>query len=59
MLGDGGLHYGRENLIETYYTLHLWRGLYIGPDLQSIFNPGYNKARGPVVVSSLRVHVEL
>jgi hypothetical protein len=59
MLGDGGLHYDRENLMETYYTLHVWRGLYIGPDLQSIFNPGYNKARGPVVVSSLRVHIEL
>jgi hypothetical protein len=59
MLGDGGLHYGRENLMETYYTLHVWRGLYIGPDLQAIFNPGYNKARGPVVVSSLRVHIEL
>jgi hypothetical protein len=59
VLGDGALHYGRENLIETYYTLHLWRGIYAGPDLQSIFNPGYNRARGPVTVGSLRVHVEL
>jgi len=27
VLGDGGLRYGRENLIESYYTAHVWRGL--------------------------------
>src|SRR5579871_2526720 len=25
ILGDDGLTYGREQVIETYYTLHLWR----------------------------------
>jgi hypothetical protein len=57
-LGDGGLHYGRENLIESFYTAHLWRGVFWGPDLQYIVNPGYNQARGPVLVPSFRVHVE-
>src|SRR6266480_1148012 len=28
LLGDGRLNYRRENIIETYYTLHVWRGLY-------------------------------
>jgi high affinity Mn2+ porin len=58
VLGDGALNYGRENLFELYYTAHVWHGLYTGPDLQGIFNPGFNRARGPVFVTSLRVHVE-
>jgi hypothetical protein len=58
VLGDGGLSYGRENLFEMYYTAHVWHGLYTGPDVQGIFNPGFNRARGPVFVASVRVHVE-
>jgi hypothetical protein len=58
LLGDGGLSYGRENIVETYYTVHLWRGIYLAPGLQHINNPGYNRDRGPVVVPSLRAHVE-
>ena len=58
-LGDGGLSYSRENLMESYYTLHLWRGLYVGPGVQYFVNPGYNQARGPVFVGSFRLHVEL
>lgn len=59
VLGDGGLKYGRENPIEGYYTAHIWRGIYLGPDLQYIVNPGYNQLRGPVLVPSFRLHVEL
>ena len=59
LLGDGGLKYGRESLLESYYTAHIWRGLFLGPDLQYIVNPGYNQVRGPVVVPSFRMHVEL
>lgn len=58
LLGDGNLNYGRENIVETYYTAHVWRGLYVAPDLQHINNPGYNRDRGPVVVPSFRVHLE-
>lgn len=58
VLGDGGLKYGRENMLESYYTAHIWRGIYVGPDLQYVVHPGYNEARGPVVVPSFRVHVE-
>ena len=58
LLGDGGLSYGRENIVETYYTVHLWRGIYLAPGLQHINNPGYNRDRGPGVVPSLRAHVE-
>lgn len=58
LLGDGRLNYGRENIVETYYTLHAWRGVYPSFDLQHINNPGYNRDRGPVLVPSLRLHVE-
>ena len=58
LLGDGGLTYGRETIFETYYTAHLWRGIFLGPDLQYIVNPGYNRVRGPVTVPSFRLHVE-
>jgi carbohydrate-selective porin OprB len=58
VLGDGGLDYARENLAETYYTAHVWRGVFVGPDLQYIVHPGYNQGRGPVLVPSFRTHVE-
>jgi hypothetical protein len=58
LLGDGKLNYGRENIVETYYTAHLWRGIYVAPGLQYIVNPGYNRDRGPVLVPSFRLHTE-
>jgi high affinity Mn2+ porin len=58
LLGDGHLTYGRETTEEAYYTLHLWRGFYPSAGVQHINNPGYNRDRGPVVVPSLRLHVE-
>jgi high affinity Mn2+ porin len=58
LLGDGGLNYGRENIVESYYTAHVWRGIYLAPGLQHIENPGYNRDRGPVIVPSFRAHAE-
>jgi len=58
LLGDGRLNYGRENIVETYYTAHVWRGIYVAPGLQHIVDPGYNRDRGPVLVPSFRAHVE-
>ncbi|HTT24466.1 MAG TPA: carbohydrate porin [Candidatus Sulfotelmatobacter sp.] len=58
LLGDGHLTYGRENILESYYTVHVWRGIYLAPGVQHINNPGYNRDRGPVVVPSFRAHVE-
>ena len=68
IIGDGGpgflrpggnLNYGREQIFESYYTAHLWRGLYVGPDVQHINNPAYNRDRGPVLIPGFRVHVEI
>jgi hypothetical protein len=59
LLGDGNLNYGRENIVEFYYTAHLWRGVFASFDLQHINNPGYNRDRGPVLVPALRLHIDL
>lgn len=58
LLGDGRLKYGRENIVESYYTLHAWRGLFYSADVQHIGNPGYNRDRGPAWVGSVRAHVD-
>jgi high affinity Mn2+ porin len=57
-LGDGKLNYGREKIVEWYYTVHVWRGVFGAFDLQHINNPGYNRDRGPVLVPSLRLHID-
>jgi carbohydrate-selective porin OprB len=58
LLGDGTLRYGREDILETYYTAHLWRGLWASGGLEYIEHPGYNQDRGPVLVQMLRVHAD-
>jgi high affinity Mn2+ porin len=58
LLGDSRLNYGRENIVESYYTAHIWRGIFVAPGVQHINNPGYNRDRGPVLVPTLRLHVE-
>ena len=58
ILGDGALNYGHEEIWESYYTFHVWRGTYLGGDAQRIWNPGYNRDRGPVSVFSFRFHIE-
>ena len=58
ILGDGNLSYGREDILEAFYNAHAWRGLFYAFDTQVIDHPGYNTARGPVVVFSVRAHVD-
>jgi high affinity Mn2+ porin len=58
LLGDGALRYGRENVVEAYYTAHVWRGIYVAPGVQHIDNPGYNRDRGPLTVPTFRLHSE-
>ena len=58
ILGDGGLTYARETIVEHYYNFHVWRGAFLAEDVQLVANPGYNSDRGPVWVFSLRGHLE-
>jgi high affinity Mn2+ porin len=58
LLGDGKLNYAREDILETYYTLHVWRGIFAALNAQYVSHPGYNRDRGPVVVPGVRLHLE-
>ena len=58
LLGDGNLNYGRETIVESYYNLHAWRGLFYALDVQHVANPGYNRDRGPAWVGSVRAHID-
>jgi hypothetical protein len=52
------LTYGPEQIVESYYTAHLWRGLFSSLGVQRIAHPGFNRERGPVTVGGARVHVD-
>ncbi len=59
LIGDGKLNYGREKILESYYTTHLWKGFFVSPGVQYVANPAYNRDRGPVVIPVFRVHLEI
>lgn len=59
IIGDGRLRYGTENIWESYYSARLFPGFFATYDIQRVANPAFNRDRGPVWVSSLRLHVEL
>jgi high affinity Mn2+ porin len=44
--------------VEVYYLLLILRWVGLTVDYQFIADPGDNRARGPVSVVSLRLHVE-
>jgi hypothetical protein len=58
LLGDGKLDYAREDIVEAYYNYHAWKGVYYALDEQFVSHPGYNQDRGPVMVESVRMHVD-
>ena len=59
LIGDGRLQYGPEYVAESYYSARLFPGFFASFDLQHVANPAYNQDRGPVWISSIRLHWEL
>lgn len=59
IVGDGGLNYARENILETYYRAQIASFLSITLDYQFAINPGYNKDRGPVHIIGARIHFDI
>lgn len=57
-IGDGAIRYAPETLVEAWYSLGLASHFRVSLDVQRIWNPAYNAARGPVSVGSLRLHME-
>ena len=58
VLGDGHLNYGMERIGEIYYSAQVIEHVALGPDLQVIQNPGYNRDRGTARFAGARLHVE-
>jgi hypothetical protein len=58
LLGDGGLTYAREDIVEWYYNAHLWHGLFGMLGGSYIAHPGYNRDRGPLYVPAARAHID-
>ena len=58
LAGDGGLNYGLEEAIETYYDFQIWKTVHAALDYQFVLNPALNRDRGPVSVFGARLHWE-
>lgn len=57
-VGDGHLRQAPESVVDVFYSVNLLKAVWITPDYQRIWNPGFNGDRGPVDVLSGRVHAE-
>ena len=58
LIGDGGLNYNGEHILETYYKYYFREGVHLTGDYQFVQNPAYNKDRGPANIFALRLHAE-
>lgn len=59
LVGDGQLrNSGPEQILETYYSLSIIKGINISADYQFVNNPAYNRDRGPVHIFGTRLHAQ-
>ncbi len=59
LIGDGRLpHAGPEQIVETYYSYSVRKGIEVTADYQFVRNPGYNRDRGPVSILGARLHAQ-
>ncbi len=57
-VGDGGISAAPERVLDLFYSVSLHRSYWLSGDYQHIVGPGFNSARGPVDVLSVRLHGE-
>jgi hypothetical protein len=57
-LGDGRLAYSGESIAEVFYSAALGRHASLTLDWQHVRHPAFNADRGPVRVTSMRLHTE-
>jgi high affinity Mn2+ porin len=55
IVGDGALRYAPEVLLEAFYRLALTRELSLAGVYQPVFNPAFNRDRGPVQIVTGRL----
>jgi hypothetical protein len=57
-VGDGHLRQAAEGILEAFYSANLFKAIWLTPDYQFLWNPGFNADRGPVHILGGRVHAE-
>jgi hypothetical protein len=57
-VGDGAITAGSERSLDLFYSGNLGKVYWVTGDYQHITNPGFNAARGPVNVFTVRIHGE-
>jgi high affinity Mn2+ porin len=55
LIGDGGMTYAGEKVLEGYYRYNLREGVDLTLDYQLVGNPAHNADRGPVNIFGLRL----
>lgn len=59
LIGDGALpDYGREKIVEAYYSCSIATWATLSLDYQFVDNPAYDRLRGPVSIFGLRAHAD-
>jgi high affinity Mn2+ porin len=59
LVGDGKLpHPGPEAIMETYYSLAVFKLAHLTLDYQWVDHPGYNRERGPASIFAVRAHAQ-
>jgi len=58
LIGDGGLNYGAEKIVEVSYSARLTPHLALSLNYQHVTNPAYNRDRGPVSIYGFRAHAD-
>lgn len=59
IIGDGGLNYAPEEIVESYYSFRVCPSFAATADAQFVNNPGYNRDHGPAAIVALRLHTEI
>jgi hypothetical protein len=57
-VGDGAITAAAEQSLDLFYSAHFRAAYWLTGDYQHIANPGFNAARGPVNVFTVRIHGE-
>ena len=55
-VGDGAITAAAERSLDLFYSAHFRAVYWLTGDYQHITNPGFNAARGPVNVFTVRIH---
>jgi high affinity Mn2+ porin len=57
-VGDGAITAAAERSVDLFYSANFRKIYWLSGDYQHIANPGFNAARGPVNVFTVRIHGE-